>query len=79
MSGTCALVVPWHVSGFGYATARSRGCALYRDASRVAFLLGSPPSRGGDLELEGGVSVLVKIWHSTWNTYLVWHLNVVVR
>ena len=19
-SGTCALVVPWHVSGFGYAT-----------------------------------------------------------
>ena len=20
MSGTCALVVPWHVSGFGYAT-----------------------------------------------------------
>ena len=21
--------------------------------------------------------VLVKIWRSTWNTYLVWHLNVV--
>ena len=23
MSRTCALVVPWHVSGFGYATGRS--------------------------------------------------------
>ena len=23
--------------------------------------------------------VLVKIWRSTWNTYLVWRLNVVVR
>ena len=38
-----------------------------------------PPSRGGDLDLEGGVNVcvLVKIWSSTWNTYLVWRLNVV--
>ena len=52
---------------------------LYRDASRDEYVLGPPPSRGGDLELEGGVSVLVKIWHSTWNTYLVWRLNVVVR
>ena len=26
-----------------------------------------------------GVSVLVKIWRSTWNTYLVRRLNVVVR
>ena len=36
---------------------------LYRDASRAAHVkkIGSPPSRGGDLELEGGVSVLVKI------------------
>ena len=52
---------------------------LYRDASRDEYVLGPPPSRGGDLELEGGVSVLVKIWRSTWNTYLVWRLNVVVR
>ena len=36
----------------------------------AAHVLGSPPSRDGDLELEGGVSVLVKIWRSTWNTYL---------
>ena len=27
------------------------------DASRVAYVLGPPPSRGGDLELEGGVNV----------------------
>ena len=34
-------------------------CALYRDASRAAYVLGPhpPPSRGGDLELEGGVNV----------------------
>ena len=24
MSGTCALVVPWHVSGFGYATEKKK-------------------------------------------------------
>ena len=31
MSGTCALVVPWHVSGFGYATAaRARARARVR-------------------------------------------------
>ena len=34
---------------------RSRGRALYRDASRAAYMLGPPPSRGGDLDLEGGV------------------------
>ena len=28
MSGTCALVVPWHVSGFGYATAGRRPLTL---------------------------------------------------
>ena len=33
------------------------GHALYRDASRAAYVLGPPPSRGGDLELEGGVNV----------------------
>ena len=35
---------------------RSRRRALYRDASRAAYVLGPhpPPSRGGDLELEGG-------------------------
>ena len=36
---------------------RSRGRALYRDASRAAYVLGPPRSRGGDLELEGGVNV----------------------
>ena len=36
---------------------RSRGRALYRDASRTAaYVLGPPPSRGRDLELEGGVN-----------------------
>ena len=29
----------------------------YIDASRAANMLGPPPSRGGDLELEGGVNV----------------------
>ena len=38
---------------------RSRGRVLYRDALRAAYVLGPcpPPSRGGDLELEGGVNV----------------------
>ena len=36
---------------------QSRGCALYRDASQAAYVLGPPPSRGGDLELESGVNV----------------------
>ena len=29
----------------------------YRDASRAAYLLSPPPSRGGDLELECEVNV----------------------
>ena len=36
---------------------RSRGRALYRDASQAANVLSPPPTRGGDLELEGGVNV----------------------
>ena len=36
---------------------RSRGCALYRDASRSAYVLGPPHSRDRDLELESGVNV----------------------
>ena len=38
---------------------RSRGCALYRDALRDAYVLGLPPSRArdGNLDLEGGVNV----------------------
>ena len=36
---------------------RSRGRALYRDALRAANVLGPSPSKGGDLELEGGVNV----------------------
>ena len=35
---------------------RSRGCALYRDASQAVYVLGPPPSKDGDLELEGGVN-----------------------
>ena len=35
-----------------------------------AYVLGPPPSRGGDLELEGGVNM--SLWkygvRSTWNT-----------
>ena len=31
--------------------------ALYTDASRAAYVLEPLPSRGGDLELEGGVNV----------------------
>ena len=30
---------------------------IARDASRAAYVLCLPPSRGGDLELDGGVSV----------------------
>ena len=30
---------------------------LYKDASRAAYVMGPPPLRGGDLELEGGVNV----------------------
>ena len=33
------------------------GVRYNRDASRAAYVLGPPPSRGGDLELEGGVNV----------------------
>ena len=50
-----------------WCSSRCRGCALYRDASHTAYVLGPPPSRGGDLELEGGVNV--KIWRSSWNTW----------
>ena len=32
---------------------------LYRDASRVAYVLGPPPARGGDLELEAEVNVFL--------------------
>ena len=40
-----------------WCRSRSRGRALYRDASPAAYVLGPPPSTGGDLELEGGVNV----------------------
>ena len=36
---------------------RSRRRALYRDELWAAYVLGPPPLRGGDLELEGGVNV----------------------
>ena len=41
----------------GGCISRSRGHALYRDASWAAYVLGPPPSRGVDLELEVGVNV----------------------
>ena len=41
---------------------RSRGHALYRDASQTTYVLGPPPSRGGDLKLEGGVNVSLSIY-----------------
>ena len=40
-----------------WCKSRSRGRVLYRDASRAAYVLGPPPTRGGDLKLEGGVNV----------------------
>ena len=40
-----------------WCISRSRGRALYRGASQAAYVLGPPPSRGRDLELEGGVNV----------------------
>ena len=43
-----------------WCRSRSRGHALYRDASRAAYVLGPPPSRGGDLELEGRVNVSLR-------------------
>ena len=43
------------------------------------YVMNPPPSRGGDLELEAGVYVILKILRRTWNTYLVWRLNVIVR
>ena len=51
--------------------ARSRGRALYRDASRAAYVLGPPSSRGGDLELEGGVNVSLWKYGAVHGT-LIW-------
>ena len=39
----------------GRGVDRSIGHALYRDASRAAYVLGPPPSRGEYLKLEGRV------------------------
>ena len=46
---------------------------LYRDASqlRVAYVLGPPPSRGGGLELEGGVNVPLRKYGVVHGT-LIW-------
>ena len=54
-------------------------CYIEMHRGPAAYVLGPPPSNSRDLELEGSQCVLVKIWRNTWNTYLVWHLNVVVR
>ena len=53
---------------------RSRGHALYRDASRAAYVLGPPPSRGGYLELDGGVNVSFRIYGVVHGT-LIWSGN----
>ena len=57
----CTLHILWWTSAVllhvAWCRSRSRGCALYRDASRAAYVLGPPPARGGDLKLGGGVNV----------------------
>ena len=53
----------------------------YRDASRAGRTCARPASFKGRRYRTRRRSqcVLVKIWRSTWNTYLVWRLNVIVR
>ena len=60
---------------------RSRGSALYRDASRAGRTRARPASFKGRRSRTRGRSqcVFVKIWRSTWKTYLVRCLNVIVR
>ena len=53
---------------------RSRRRALYRESSQAA----SFKSRRSRTR-RWSQCVLVKIWRDTWNTYLVWRLNIVVR
>ena len=58
----------------------SRGCTLYRDAPRAAYMLDLPPWRMcGDLEIEGGVNVSLWkcgilhgtiIWSGVWMSLL---------
>ena len=48
--------------------------ALFRDASQAAYILDPPPSRDGDLELEGGVNVSLRkygVVHGTLTWYCV--------
>ena len=60
-------------AGCSLSRSRSRGRTLYRDASRAAYMLGRHASFKGRRSRTKGRSqcVLVKICHSTWNTYLV--------
>ena len=69
----CESGVDLEVEGVRYIEMH-RGPHMY-------YVLGPPPSRGACRSRTRGQSqcVLVKIWRSTWNTYLVWRLNVVVR
>ena len=47
MNGTCALVVPWHVSGFGYTTVSrakamknvTRKCLMHMKCIVISFLV----------------------------------------
>ena len=52
----------------------SRGCALYKDKPRAGLTRARPASFKGRRSRTRGRSqcVLVKIWRSIWNTYLVW-------
>ena len=52
----------------------SRGCAIYKDKPRAGLTRARPASFKGWRSRTRGRSqcVLVKIWRSTWNTYLVW-------
>ena len=45
---------------------------LYIDASWAAYVLGTPPSRGGDLELEGGVNVSYIVKYGVVHRTLTW-------
>ena len=55
----------------GGCRSRSRGRALYREASQVAYVLGPPPSKGGDLELEDGVNMFL-LKYGVVHEILIW-------
>ena len=55
---------------------RSRGRALFRSRCFAGRVRVRPASlKGRRSRTKGRVNFLVKIWRSTWNTYLVWRVN----